>query len=105
MRQNAALCGDRLMKLFSCRNCYRDCTVVLQALQLFDKSHLKYSMELIVLEVKNSKMIWIYVLIQVLCIFFRKEPDNKILGLPISKAFADDKLNVTENIKVVFHRI
>ena len=32
-------------------------------------------------------------------------PDNKILGLPRLKAFADDKLNVTKNIKVVFHRI
>ena len=32
-------------------------------------------------------------------------PDDKILGLPKLKAFADDKLNVTQNIKVVFHRI
>ena len=31
--------------------------------------------------------------------------DDKILDLPIVKAFADDKLNVTQNIKVVFHRI
>ena len=32
-------------------------------------------------------------------------PDYKILGLPKLKAFADDKLNVTQNVKVVFHRI
>ena len=32
-------------------------------------------------------------------------PDNKILGLPIMKAFADEKSNVTQNIRVVFHRI
>ena len=32
-------------------------------------------------------------------------PDHKILGLPKLKAFADDKLNVTQNIEVVFHRI
>ena len=32
-------------------------------------------------------------------------PDNKILGLPKLKAFTDDKLNVTQSIKVVFHRI
>ena len=32
-------------------------------------------------------------------------PDDKILGLPKFKALADDKSNVTQNIKVVFHRI
>ena len=32
-------------------------------------------------------------------------PDDKILDLPKLKAFADDKLNVTHNVKVVFHRI
>ena len=32
-------------------------------------------------------------------------PDDKFLGLPKLKAFADDKLNVTQNVKVVFHRI
>ena len=32
-------------------------------------------------------------------------PDDKISGLPKLKAFADDKLNVTQNVKVVFHRI
>ena len=32
-------------------------------------------------------------------------PDDNILGLPKLKSFADDKLNVTENIKVVSHRI
>ena len=31
--------------------------------------------------------------------------DDKILGLSKLKAFADDKLNVTQNVKVVFHRI
>ena len=36
---------------------------------------------------------------------FNPLPDEKILGLPKLKAFADDKLNVTQNIKVVFHRI
>ena len=30
--------------------------------------------------------------------------DGKILGLPKLKAFADDKSNVTQNIKVVFQR-
>ena len=32
-------------------------------------------------------------------------PDDKILGLPKLKAFADDKLNVTQSVKVAFHRI
>ena len=32
-------------------------------------------------------------------------PDDIILGLSKLKSFADDKLNVTQNIKVVFHRI
>ena len=32
-------------------------------------------------------------------------PEDNMLGLPKLKAFADDKINVTENIKVVFHRI
>ena len=32
-------------------------------------------------------------------------PDDKILGLPKLKAFADDKLSVTQNVKIVFHRI
>ena len=32
-------------------------------------------------------------------------PDDKILGLPEMKAFVDDKLNVTQNVKVVFNRI
>ena len=36
---------------------------------------------------------------------FNPLPDNKILGLPKWKAFADDKLNVTQNVKVVFHRL
>ena len=31
--------------------------------------------------------------------------DDKILGLPKLKAFADDKSNVTQNIKAVLHRI
>ena len=31
--------------------------------------------------------------------------NDKILSLPILKAFADDKLNVTQNVKVVLHRI
>ena len=31
--------------------------------------------------------------------------DDKILGLPKLRAFADDKLNVTQNVKFVFHRI
>ena len=37
--------------------------------------------------------------------FFNPLPDDKILGLPKLKAFADDKLNVTQNLKDVFHRI
>ena len=32
-------------------------------------------------------------------------PDDNILGLPKLKAFADDKLNATENIKAAFHWI
>ena len=32
-------------------------------------------------------------------------PDDKILGLPKLKAFADDKLNGTQNVKVVSHTI
>ena len=32
-------------------------------------------------------------------------PDDKILRLSKLKAFADGKLNVTQNIKAVFHRI
>ena len=32
-------------------------------------------------------------------------PDDKILGLPKLKASADDKYNVTQNVKVVFHKI
>ena len=32
-------------------------------------------------------------------------PHDKILGLPKLKAFADDKLNVTQDIKVFFHRM
>ena len=31
--------------------------------------------------------------------------DDKIFDLPKLKAFADDKSNVTQNIKVVFYRI
>ena len=31
--------------------------------------------------------------------------DDKILGFPKLKAFADDKLNVAQNVKVGFHRI
>ena len=36
---------------------------------------------------------------------FNPLPDDKILGLSKLEAVADDKLNVTQNIKVVFHRI
>ena len=36
---------------------------------------------------------------------FNPLTDDKILDLPKLKAFADDKLNVTQNVKVVFHRI
>ena len=32
-------------------------------------------------------------------------PDEKNLGLPKLKAFVDDKLTVTQNVKVVVHRI
>ena len=31
--------------------------------------------------------------------FVNPLPDDKILGLPKLKAFADDKLNVTQNVK------
>ena len=36
---------------------------------------------------------------------FNPLPDDKILGLPKLKAFADDKSNVIQSIKVMFHRI
>ena len=36
---------------------------------------------------------------------FNSLPDYKILGLSKLKAIADDNLNVTQNIQVVFHRI
>ena len=36
---------------------------------------------------------------------FNPLPDDKILCLPYLKAFADVKLNVTQNVKVVFHTI
>ena len=36
---------------------------------------------------------------------FNPLPDDNILGLPKLKAFADDKLNVTQDIRVVFRRI
>ena len=32
-------------------------------------------------------------------------PEDKMLDLPKLKAFSDDKLNVTQNAKVVFHTI
>ena len=32
-------------------------------------------------------------------------PDNTFLALSKLKAFADDKLNVTQSIKFVFHRL
>ena len=35
-------------------------------------------------------------------LYINRLPDDKILGLP---KFADDKLNVTQNVKVVFLRI
>ena len=37
--------------------------------------------------------------------FLNPLADDRILGLPKLKAFADDKLNITRNLKVVFHRI
>ena len=36
---------------------------------------------------------------------FNSLTDDKILGLPKLKSFADNKSNVTQNIKVVFHKI
>ena len=38
-------------------------------------------------------------------LWFNPLPDNKISEWSKLRAFADDKLNVTENIKVVFRRI
>ena len=37
--------------------------------------------------------------------YFKPLPHDSILGLPKFKAFADDKLNVAQNVKVVFHKI
>ena len=39
------------------------------------------------------------------CDSFHALPDDKNLGLPKLKAFADNNLNVTEDIKVVSHRL
>ena len=36
---------------------------------------------------------------------FNPLPDEKMLGLPKLKAFADDKLNVTQNVEAFFPRI
>ena len=36
---------------------------------------------------------------------FNLLPDDKMFALPKLKAFADDKSNVTQNIKDLFHRI
>ena len=36
---------------------------------------------------------------------FNTLPEDNLFGLPKLKAFVDDKLDVTENIKVVVHRI
>ena len=36
---------------------------------------------------------------------FSPLPDDKVSGLPKLKAFPDDKTNVTQNFKAVFHRI
>ena len=38
-------------------------------------------------------------------IYLNPLPEDKILGLPKLRAFADDKLNITQNIRVVFHRM
>ena len=39
------------------------------------------------------------------CCVVNPLPDDKILGLPKLKAFADNKSNVTQNNEVVLHRI
>ena len=44
-------------------------------------------------------------LIHVYIALFNPLQDDKILGLPKLNAFAEDKLNLTENVKVVFHMI
>ena len=36
---------------------------------------------------------------------FNSSPNDKVLDLPKLKAFADDKLNVSLNVKVVLYRI
>ena len=40
-----------------------------------------------------------------MCSSLNSSPDDAILGLPTLRAFADDKLNVTQNVEVIFHRI
>ena len=37
-------------------------------------------------------------------LLFNPLPDENSLGLPKLKAFADNKLNINQNVKVVFHR-
>ena len=49
-------------------------------------------------------MVLLYAVSTVFQLFYPL-PDDKILGFPNLKAFADDNSNVTQNIKVVFHRI
>ena len=41
------------------------------------------------------------------CIFFSFNPlpDDKIVALSKLKAFTDDKLNVTQNIEFIFHKL
>ena len=36
---------------------------------------------------------------------FNSLPDDKILALSKLKAFADNKINVAQNIKFVFHKV
>ena len=47
----------------------------------------------------------IFLFSQSFLVFFHPLQDDKIFGLPKLKSFADDKSNVTQNIKVVFHKI
>ena len=46
-----------------------------------------------------------FLCVHILYAFFNTLPDDKISDWSKLKAFADNKLNVTQNTKVVFHRL
>ena len=55
------------------------------------------------IKAENRTNFIIYSVSPNVCNVFNPLPHDKILGLPKLKTFADDKLNVTQDIKVFFH--